>query len=70
LVEVTNIRTNAAGNKAVVDYTTTFKNITPFAILTNVDFSRTKTNKAYFGLGDEGWKMEKNPGLDFLELER
>jgi hypothetical protein len=67
---VTNIRTNTAGNKAVVDYTTTFKNITPFAILPGVDFNRTKTNKAYFGLGDEGWKMEKNAGLDFLELER
>ena len=33
LVEVSNIRTNKAHNKAVADYTTTFKNVTPFAIL-------------------------------------
>ncbi len=70
LVEVTNIRTNKAGNKAIVTYSTTFKNVTPFAALTTVDFNKSKTNKAYFGLGDEGWKLERKPGLDFMEFEK
>ena len=70
VVEVTNIRTNGSGNKAVVDYTTTFKNVTPFARLTTADFNKTKANKAYFALGDEGWKLEKKPDVDFMELEK
>jgi hypothetical protein len=60
LVEVTNIRTNGQGNKAVVDYTTAFKNVTPFVKLTTDDFTVKKTNKARFALVDEGWKLEKN----------
>jgi hypothetical protein len=70
LVEVTNIRSNKAGNKAVVHYTTAFKNVTPFAAVTTADFNKKKTNKAYFALGDEGWKLEKKPDLDFMELEK
>ncbi len=71
LVEITNIRMNGDGNKAVVDYTTAFKNLTPFVALTNVDaFKKKKTNKAYFAFGDDGWKLEKKPGVDFLELEK
>jgi len=70
VVEVTNIRTNGSGNKAVVDYSTAFKNVTPFAKLTTVDFNKIKANKAYFALGDEGWKLEKKPDIDFMELER
>jgi hypothetical protein len=70
VVEVTNIRTNANGNKALVEYSTAFKNVTPFAKLTTVDFNKTKAKKAYFALGDEGWKLEKKPDLDFMELEQ
>ena len=69
VVEVTNIRTNTDGNKAVVDYITAFKNATPFAKLTTVNFNKKKTNKAYFALGDQGWKLEKEPDADFIELE-
>jgi hypothetical protein len=70
VVEVTNIRTNASGNKAVVEYSTAFKNGTAFAKLTTVDFNKIKSNKAYFALGDEGWKLEKKPDIDFMELEK
>lgn len=70
VVEVTNVRTDADGNKAVVDYSTAFKNITPFAKLTTVDFSKTKSNKAYFALSDQGWKLQKKPDADFLELKK
>lgn len=68
--EVTNIRTNGSGNKAVVDYSSAYKNVTPFAKLTTIDFNKQKDNKAYFALGDEGWKLEKKPGLDFMEIEK
>jgi hypothetical protein len=70
VVEVTNIRKNGSGNKAVVEYASAFKNVTPFAKLTTADFNKTKANKAYFALGDQGWKLEKKPGLDFMELEK
>jgi hypothetical protein len=70
VVEVTNIRTNESRNKAVVEYSTAFKNVTPFAKLTTVDFDKIKTNKAYFALGDEGWKLEKKPDMDFMQLEK
>jgi hypothetical protein len=70
VVEVTNIRTNGSANKAVVEYSTAFKNVTPFAKLTTVDFNKTKANKAYFALGDAGWKLEKKPDIDFMELEK
>lgn len=67
---MTNIRKNGSGNKAVVDYSTAYKNVTPFAKLTTIDFNKTKNNKAYFALGDEGWKLEKKPDIDFMELEK
>lgn len=70
VVEVTNIRTNESRNKAVVDYSTAFKNATPFAKLTTVEFNKTKFNKAYFALGDDGWKLEKKPGMDFMGFEK
>lgn len=68
IAEVTNIRTN--GNKTVVDYSTAFKNVTPFAKLTTIDLNKTKNNKAYFALGDQGWKLEKKPDIDFIDLEK
>ena len=70
MVEVANIRTNGPGNKAVVNYTTRYKNITPFSPLVKVNYNEKKINKAYFSLTDEGWKLEKKPDLDFLELEK
>ncbi len=45
------------------------KILTPFAKLTNVNFNKTKANKAYFAFGDAGWKLEKKPDVDFMELE-
>jgi hypothetical protein len=70
VVEVTNIRTNGSGNKAVIDYSTAYKNGTPFAKLTTIDFNKQETNKAYFALGDQGWRLEDKPDLDFMELEK
>jgi len=70
LQEVSTIKTNQPANKAVVEYTTTYKNITPFSSLTATNFNKNATHKAYFSLNGDGWKLEKKPGSDFLELEK
>ncbi|WP_018615741.1 hypothetical protein [Segetibacter koreensis] len=67
VIEVDNVRTNSSGDKALVEYSTAFKNVTPFAKLTTVDFNRTKTNKAYFVLSDEGWKLQKKPDVSYMD---
>jgi hypothetical protein len=70
LVEVNNIRTNKAGNKAVVNYATAFKHVTPFATIKVDDFfNKTKTNKACFAFGDEGWKLENKPDITLWSLK-
>ncbi len=70
LAEVTNIKTNEPGNKAVVEYTTSYKNVTPFSSLIRINYKEAKTNKAYFSLGEQGWKFEKKPDVDFVQLEK
>lgn len=70
VVEVTNIKTNGSGNKAVVSYSTTYKNGTPFAKLTTIDLNKQEANKAYFAFGDQGWRLEEKPDLEFMELEK
>ncbi len=59
LVEVTGISTNSNEKNAVVEYTTAYKNITPFAALVNLDFQKKEMHKAYFSLYDDGWRLEK-----------
>ncbi len=40
LVEVTGIKTGQSGKDAVVEYTTTYKNLTPFSVLIPTDFQK------------------------------
>ena len=70
LAEVSGIKTSGSGKNAVVEYTTVYKNITPFAALVNRDFGKREVHKAYFSLYDDGWKYEKKPGVEFIELEK
>lgn len=67
--EITGIKTSNDGKSAVVEYTTAYKNITPFANLVNRDLSKKQTHKAYFSLYDDGWRYEKKPGIEFTGLE-
>lgn len=69
LLEVTGIKMGANKKKAMVEYTTTYKNITPFAALVKTDFKEVKKNKKYFSWYDDGWRLEKKPGIEFLEFE-
>jgi hypothetical protein len=59
LKEVTGIKMMDDGKSAVAEYTTTYKNVTPFSSLVNTDFSKEDTHQAYFALYDDGWRLEK-----------
>lgn len=59
LKEVTSIKMMDDGKSAVAEYTTTYKNVTPFSSLVNTDFSKEDTHQAYFALYDDGWRLEK-----------
>lgn len=70
LAEVTGIKTSGNGKNAVVEYTTVYKNLTPFAALVKRDLTNKQVHKAYFSLYDDGWKYEKKPGIEFIEFEK
>jgi hypothetical protein len=59
LVEVTGIKTGQSEERVVVEYTTAYKNLTPFAVLVTPDFKKHSTRRANFSLYDDGWRMEK-----------
>jgi hypothetical protein len=57
--EVTGIKLSGDGKSAVVEYTANLENITPFAsIMPRKITKTTTTNKAKFGLYDDGWRLE------------
>jgi hypothetical protein len=61
-VEITGIKTGDDGKTAVVEYTTSITNITPFSALLPRKLEQTTTsNKANFALYDDGWRLEKKP---------
>lgn len=66
---ITGIKASNDGKSAVVEYITEYKNITPFADLVNHDLTKPETHKAYFSLYDDGWRLEKNLGIEFIGLE-
>jgi len=68
IIAVTGIKMLGQGKKAIVEYTTQYKDLTPFAAIDKDQLVGGKTNskKAYFSLFDDGWRLEKKPGLDFM----
>ncbi len=63
LVEVTGIQTSSDGKRAVVEFTTTLKNLTPLnALLTRKLKETDAVNKVSFILYDDGWRLERTPG--------
>jgi len=68
LVAVTGVKMLSSGKKAIVEYTTEFKKVTPFAALLPVPVTPDKANanKAYFSLYDDGWRLEQKPDMDFM----
>lgn len=59
LVEVTGIKTGQTGKDAEVEFTTAYKNLTPFSVLVPTNFKNHATRKANFALYDDGWRLEK-----------
>jgi hypothetical protein len=59
LVEITGIKTGPSGKDAVVEYTTAYKNLTPFAVLAATNLEQQAIRKANFTLYDDGWRLEK-----------
>ncbi len=58
VVEVTGIKAGQSGKDAVVEYTTTYKNLTPFSVLVPTDFKKKVTRKRNFSLYEDEWKLE------------
>jgi hypothetical protein len=59
LIEITGIKLENDGKSAVVEYSTGYKNITPFATLVRTDLTKPTTRTAYFALYDDGWRLER-----------
>jgi len=57
--EVTGVHMLDGDKRAEVEYTTNFKNITPFASLTEYELDGKETRKAKFALYDDGWRVEE-----------
>jgi len=59
-VAITAIKNLSDNKTAIVEYTTVFKNVTPFsALVKGRNFKDTMTHKAQFSLYDDGWHREK-----------
>lgn len=59
LVEVTALSNASDGQRVEAEYTTSYKNVSGFAPLTNIDFQKTKAHKTTFVLSDKGWQLGK-----------
>lgn len=57
LGEVTGIKTGQSEKAAVVEYTTAYKNLTPFSVLVPTNFKKNATRTASFSLYDDGWRL-------------
>ncbi len=66
LEEVTGVQILEGDKRAVVEYKTSFKNITPFSPLSRLKLNEKNIHKAYFSLYDDGWRLEEKPGMEFL----
>ena len=59
LTEILSIQENEANKTAVVEYTTAYKNISPFSTLVNIDFKVPKKHTIYLSLHDDQWHIQK-----------
>jgi len=66
LGEVTGIKMLNENKSAIAEYTIQYKNITPFVELIPRKLNQTDTIKAYFSLFDDGWRIEKKTGPEFM----
>ncbi len=62
IAEITSINDDKNSNNKLVEYTTTYKNVTPFSALINQDFTTAKNHKVYLSIHDGNWQVEKTNG--------
>lgn len=55
------------GKTAIGEYTTTYKDASPFARLVNVDFKASKKHTAYLSLYNGLWHIEKRPDRNYIK---
>ncbi|PZR22456.1 MAG: hypothetical protein DI535_26175 [Citrobacter freundii] len=67
-VEITGLRLGQAKKTAMVEYTTVYKNISPFVVFLKKELKEKNNRKAYFALYDDGWRIVKKPGPEFIEF--
>lgn len=67
-LEITDLIISKNRKKAVVAYTTVYKNLTPMAALLRKALPSEVERKAYFALTDKGWKVVKKADFEFMEL--
>ncbi|MDB5119747.1 MAG: hypothetical protein JWN56_965 [Sphingobacteriales bacterium] len=60
LQDVAGVRTNEDGKTAVVEYKTAYRNISPFAKISQLELQHENTRKATFSNFDDGWRLVKN----------
>lgn len=59
ITEITKIVTDTDNKTGIVDYTTTYSNQTPFAVLLNNSSQNLHHRTAYFTLTDQGWILQQ-----------
>jgi len=59
LFEIDKITINAEGNRALVEYTTTMENLSPFVVMLDQEMKTKQTRETYFAKTDAGWEWEK-----------
>lgn len=58
ITEIISIQDDESTKTKLVEYTTAYKNISPFAALINRDFNKLKTHKVHLALHDGNWQIE------------
>lgn len=58
IAEITSIEDDGSTKIKLVEYTTAYKNVSPFAALVNQGFTTLKKHKAYLSLHDGNWQIE------------
>lgn len=64
--EITGMQLLKNDQKAIVEYTLVYKNVSPFVAISTLKIVPKENRKAYFALYDDGWRLVDKPDLDFL----
>lgn len=59
LTKIISIKEDRSSNTAIVTYMTSYKNLTPFAVLLNKDFKVPKEHTANLLMHDGSWQIQK-----------